>query len=345
MISDFDHLLTESSFERVIFVRDPGARCLAILAIHDTSRGPAFGGIRRHRYQTPTQALADVLRLARAMTLKAALAKIPGGGGKIVLLDRPDLDRAAAYRRIGKAVEQLAGALYTGPDVGTEDADLEQVATATCYVTRPSRIGPGALAEATATGVLAGIRAVAERLGFPGLTGVHVAVQGVGEVGARLARALLGSGARVTIADADAKRCAVLAAENSGMEVVAPGAIMALPCDVFAPCAFGGIIHDLTMQGFKARAIAGSANNVLSAPIHGQRLFAKGVLYAPDFVVNAGALIHGALWHLDGIAPPKERIEEIGPRVGGILDRARSENLPPEVVAERMAKENLGARS
>lgn len=337
--SDFDHLILETAFEHVTVVRDEATRCFALLAVHDTRRGPAFGGIRRHRYASPTHALADVLRLAQAMTLKAAVAGIRGGGGKIVLLDRPDLDRPGAYRRIGAAVEMLGGRLYTGPDAGTEDRDLEEVAKATRYVTQPSRLGPSALAQATATGVFAAIRAVATRLGHTDVRGLHVAVQGVGEVGARLVAELVAAGARVTIEDADTERCKRIAAAHRGVAMVEHGAILGLDCDVFAPCAFGGVIHDLTLPGFRARAIVGSANNVLSAPEHGERLFAKGVLYAPDFVVNAGALIHGALWHLEGQAPPRERIEAIGARVGAILDRALAENTPPERIAERMAQE------
>ncbi|MEM7204778.1 MAG: Glu/Leu/Phe/Val dehydrogenase dimerization domain-containing protein [Planctomycetota bacterium] len=329
-------------FELVEIAKDADAGCMAIIALHSTRSGPAFGGIRRWRYPSSEDALADALRLAEAMTLKCAIAGVPGGGGKAVILDRPDLPRDAAYRLVGRLVENLRGRYYTGPDVGTDAADLEHVAAETAYVARPGPEGPGDLAEPTAIGVQAGIEAVALRLGHQDLRGVRVAVQGLGQVGSRLARSLARSGARLVLTDLDQDRAAAFGRELDA-EVVAPAAIVATECDVFAPCALGGVIDDETLPTLRAKAVAGSANNVLASERHGAELFARGVLHAPDFVISAGALIHGALYHLEGAAPPIERVRHIGQTVGEVLDRAIEERVPPEVLALQLARERAGA--
>lgn len=329
-------------FEQIQVLRDPEIGFCGFIVIHDTRLGPAFGGIRRWSYRTPEEALDDCLRLARAMTLKCAIHRIPGGGGKAVVLQQPGLDRQAAYRLLGRYVEHMGGRFYTGPDFGTEAGDLEAVASTTRFVARPGTEGPGNLAEPTALGVFAGIRAVASRLGASDLEETTIAVQGLGEVGQRLASRLHQAGARLLLADVQQDRATALGRELDA-EVVDTREILAVACDIYAPCAMGGVINRNSLPGLKARAVAGAANNVLASAERGQELHRRGILYAPDFVINSGALVHGALFHLQGQPPPPERIESIGELVGEILDRAATENRPPEQLAEEMAREHIAA--
>jgi leucine dehydrogenase len=329
--------LLDSEFEEIQVFNDAARRCIAFVVLHDTRPGPAFGGIRRREYSDAESALADALRLAQAMTWKCALAGVPGGGGKAVILERSGMDRAAAYALLGRAVERLGGRFYTGPDAGTQPDDLDIVARHTRYVATPGAAGPGDLAESTALGVHAGIRAVARALGRGSLDGLKVAVQGLGEVGFRLARRLRADGARLAVADVRGDAAERARAELDA-EVVDPLHVFDVHADVLAPCAVGEVIDRERAATLPARAVAGAANNVLADAEAGQILFARGVLYAPDFVINAGALVHGALFHLEGASPAAERIVEIGTRVAEVLATARVEHLPPEAVALRLAR-------
>jgi leucine dehydrogenase len=334
--------LAQNGFEEVLAVSDRRSGLRAFLAVHDTSLGPAFGGVRRFAYAEEEHALRDSLRLAQAMTWKCALAGVPAGGAKLVVLDHPELDLPAAYRFIGELVERLAGRFYTGPDVGTGEQELAWIRERTAYVADPGPDGPGELAEATAAGVLAGMGAALARLdGRADFRGRTVVVQGLGSVGSRLARALRGRGARVLAAEPDGERAAALAAEHD-LELLDPSREFDPACDVFAPCAMGGILHDLTLKRLSCRLVAGAANNVLARPEHGDRLHERGILYAPDFVLNAGALIRGARFHLEGVRMP---LEEIGERVGatleGVLAQALAEDAPPARVAVREAERRI----
>lgn len=330
----------EHEFEHAEIVREAAAGCVAVIVLHSTRLGPAFGGIRRWAYPGVEAAGADAWCLAEAMTLKCALAGVPGGGGKVALIDHPRLDRAAAYEMIGARVERLGGRFFTGPDVGTGSDDLACVARRTGYVTRPEVVGD--LAEPTAHGVFAGIGAVLERLELA-CSDATVAIQGLGAVGSRLAAKLIDAGARVLAADVDAERLA--RAREFGVEPLPNEEIVGAPCDVFAPCALGGVIDAGAVQRLRARAVAGAANNVLATPADGHAMWRRGILYAPDCVINAGALLRGALHHLEGVPASAERIATIGARVGEILDRARRENVPPEVIAVRVARERISAGS
>lgn len=334
-------LVLDREFEQIEVLADRTAHCLAFVAIHSTRLGPAFGGIRRWAYPTPDDALRDALDLARAMTFKCAMAGVPGGGGKAVIVQRPDLDRGAAYELIGRYVEMMGGRYLTGPDVGTEADDLEAVARHTRYVARPDA-GAGPLAEPTALGVFAGIEATARRLGSDTVDGLTIAVQGLGAVGWRLCELLSGAGVRLIVADLQTARTE-RARDELGADVLSATELLLAPCDVLAPCALGGVIDLAVANALRARAIAGAANNVLATPECGARLFERGVLLAPDFVINAGALIHGALFHLEGRAPDRARIRAIGDVVGDLLDRAKAERLPPEVLAQRIAEERVAA--
>ena len=337
--------MSREGFEEVIGVHDRRSGLRALIAIHDTSVGPAFGGIRRWSYLGERQALMDVLRLARAMSRKCALAGIPGGGAKAVILDHPDLDREAAYRHLGRKVQELAGRFYTGPDVGTDDEALGWLSEETSYVTYPGDAGPGDLCAATAAGAFAGIRSALGHLdGEIDWPARRVVVQGLGGVGARLVARLTEVGATVFGTDIDAERGRAVA-EQAGATFVEPSEEFDVPCDVFAPCALGGMLHDVTIERLQARVVAGAANNVLAKAHHADALHERGVLFLPDFVTSAGALLRGALFHLEDRHLELPEIEE---RVAGacddVLERARDEAEPPARVAKRMADERIAER-
>ena len=336
--------LVRNGFEEVLALHDRRSGLRAFLAIHDSSLGPAFGGVRRWSYREEEHALRDCMRLARAMTWKCALAGLPAGGAKLVVLDHPDLDVAAAYGFLGDLVERLGGRFYTGPDVGTGPAELEAMSGRTAFVTDPGDEGPGELAAATAGGVVAGMDAALEGLdGETAWDRRSVVVQGLGAVGSRVARTLRGRGARVLAAETDGERAELLAAELD-LELVDPTHEFEPECDIFAPCALGGILHDLTLQKLNCRIVAGGANNVLAGPEHGERLHERGILYVPDFVINAGALIRGARFHLEGVRAPVDEISAvIGATTRELLATAVAEDEPPVRVAVREAERRIDA--
>ncbi len=319
-------------------VRDRCAAAVAVIAVHDTSLGPAHGGIRRWPYPTFAAAVSDVVALAQAMTWKCALAGVPAGGGKAVILDRPDLDRGAAYRLVGRALAQLGGRFFTGPDVGTTAADLDVVAGETSFVATQGG-GAGDLGMATARGVFAAMQALAAHLGTD-LRGMRIAVQGVGAVGGRLAELLHVAGAELVLSDLDHDRARQVAAAV-GAAVVDGDAILTAPCDVFAPCALGGVLTPAVAERLPARGVCGAANNIFTGPDAARVLHDRGIVAVPDFVANAGALIAGATFHLAGAAVPPERIDAIGATATEVLNRARAADLPPSEVALVMAQERV----
>jgi len=337
--------LVRGGFEQVIAIHDRTSGLRAFLAIHDRSIGPAFGGIRRWTYRAEAEALRDVMRLSRAMTHKCVLTGLAAGGAKLVALEDTGVDWAGAYRHIGDVVESLRGTFYTGPDVGTGAQELGWVAERTEFVTRPDETGPGELPEATAEGVFAGIAAGLRHLdgeeSWPDRT---IVIQGLGAVGSRLAGRLVECGARVLGVDVDGDRASGVASEL-GIELIDSSREFDVPCDVFSPCALGGILHDLSVPRLACRIVAGGANNVLANPIHGDALHRRGVLYVPDFVINSGALIRGACFHLDG---HREPVPEIGKRIGTavaeILAAAENAERPPARFAFDAAEERIWAR-
>lgn len=345
-----EEMLQRTGFEQVQFLRDPATGVRAIVAVHDTRRGPAFGGIRRRRYDGLGAALADVLALAAAMTWKCALADVPAGGGKTVILAAPDADdvpdadgaaRAAGYALVGRYVEEMGGRYFTGPDVGTTDDDLRLVCRQTRYCASPDADGPGDLGDSTAQGVFAALVATAAHAGR-GIDGLHVVVQGLGAVGFRLARLLRAAGARLSVAEPSAATCERAAAEL-GATVLPLAAALRTPCDLFAPCALGSVLDVAAARALPALAVCGAANNVLADEAAGAALHARGIPVAPDFVANAGALIHGALWHLTGTAPPPERIDRIGDTVRELLARSRRDDVPPGALALDLARQRVDA--
>ncbi len=325
--------------EQVIAFQNRATGLRGFLAIHDTTLGPALGGIRLWRYASEDAALADVLRLSRAMTLKAALADLPAGGGKTVLVDHPDLRRAEAFEALGCLIESLGGRYFSGPDVGVTGADLDAVGRHTRYVALESAPGLGDISEMTAIGVWHGLRAC---LDFAGIRRARVAIQGAGNVGLALGRILRREGMELVVADIDRER-ARAAGEELAARVVEPEEILTVEADVVAPCALGGVIDDNVADRLKASIVCGSANNVLAAPDVADRLARRGIVYAPDYLVNAGGLIRGAEYYLLGRSDSGPSLARIYDRMRNVLGMARERAVSTAAVAEELARARLTA--
>lgn len=332
--------------EQVLRVTDPASGLDAIIAIHNTTLGPAMGGTRIWPYENRDAALTDVLRLSQGMTLKAALAETPTGGGKAVIIADPRTDKSEALlRAYARAVDSLGGIFITGEDVGLTVADADIIGSETDYLLGSSTRG-GDPAPATALGVCMGIRsAVRHRLGVTDLRDIHVAVQGLGNVGRNLVDLLARDGARLTVTDINAK--SVLEVQKiHGAASVAPENIFDVDADVFAPCAMGAVVSDDTLPRIRVAVIAGSANNQLEAPRHGRMLHDAGILYAPDYVINGGGVIALSL-ELNGgkysWPEARKRVVRIGDTLDEIFARAAADGVPPEIVADRIARERIDA--
>ena len=333
-------------FEQILRCRDPETGLQAVIAVHDTTLGPAMGGCRMWRYASDDEALADAQRLARGMTCKAALAGLPLGGGKAVIIGDPGRDKSPAlFRAFGRAVDHLRGTYITGEDVGTSVADMGAVRRETRHVAGLAS-GSGDPSPMTALGVLHGIRAaVRHRYGADTLDGLTVAVQGLGHVGHRLCGLLHEAGARLVVSDVVTERVE-RAADAFGARAVGPDAIAAAEAEVFAPCALGGAVDRATRTRLRARVVAGAANNQLASPEDGVALHRAGVLYAPDYVINAGGLISVAQDILHRGAPYDRAAVEgavagIGDRLDMIFEAGARGARPPEQIADAMARERL----
>jgi leucine dehydrogenase len=333
--------------EQVTFFNDRGSGLRAIVAIHDTTLGPAIGGCRMWPYASEEEALGDVLRLARGMTYKAAMARVPFGGGKTVIIGDPRTGKTEALlRALGRAIDGLGGRYYTGEDVGTSPADMDVAGEETPYALGRSRGGSGDPSPVTARGVWIGIQAaVRHRLKREDLRGVRVAIQGLGQVGYSLARLLRQDGAELIVADLDPMR-----AERAALEfearAVAPEAILGVEAEVLAPCALGGVINDLTLPKLACAIVAGAANNQLLEARHGAALSARGILYAPDYVINAGGVVNIAQELCPGGYDRHRalaQVSAIGATLGEIFARSECEGLPTDQIADRMAEERLRA--
>lgn len=335
--------------EQVVFASDPDAGLRAVIAIHDTTRGPALGGCRMWRYPSEQDAVADALRLSRGMTYKSALAELPMGGGKAVVLGDPRRDKSTAlWRAFGRAIERLGGRYVTGEDVGTSIDDLEVVRTATPHVAGIAEGGAGDPSPATAFGVFVGMQAaVSRRLGGAGLAGLRVAIQGLGHVGLCLAEHLAETGADLVVADLDPNRVET-AVTRFGARAADPARIHAEDVEVFAPCALGAVLNDDTIPDLRAPVVAGSANNQLAEPRHGAALAERGVLYAPDYAINAGGIINVS-HESTRTGRPYDRqaafahIARIHDTLGRIFEIADAERIPTSVAADRLAEERLRA--
>lgn len=338
--------LHEMGHERVLVCSNPEVGLRAVIAVHSTLLGPGLGGVRMWPYASFDEALTDALRLSRGMTYKAAAAGINLGGGKAVLVGDPKSGKSEALMRaFGRFVDSLGGDYITAEDVGTDTSDMDWIAMETRWVTgvSPENGGAGDPSPVTAFGVLQGIRATAQRLwGDPSLAGRSVAVQGLGSVGGYLASSLVEQGAKVFGSDIDAEAAA--RAREAGVEIVPPDQIYDVACDVFAPCALGAVVNDLTLERLKVRAVAGGANNQLEEDRHGVELHRRGILYAPDFVINAGGLVNV---YNELIGYNQERAMRMA---RGIFDNvlrayaiAERDGLPSAEAGEKMAEERLGA--
>ncbi len=339
-------LMAGYDYGEVHFARDAGSGLRAIVAIHDTRLGPALGGCRFLSYAKDEDALVDALRLARGMTYKAALADLPHGGGKSVLL-RPataHFDRAAIFRAFGRFIDDLGGHYITAEDSGTGLEDMEIIRTVTRHVTGVdvSHGGSGDPSPFTALGVRRGIEACVKiKLGRGSLEGIHVAVQGVGHVGYHLCRELTAAGARLSVADVDPLK-AERAQREFGAAIVPLDAIFDVECDVLAPCALGSALNDQTIPRIKAAIIAGAANNQLAEPRNGDDVHSRGILYAPDYAINAGGLVNVAM-EVTGYDAQRsrERVMLIYDTIYEIADRSRKSLTPTYRVADLMVEERL----
>ena len=331
--------MARGGHDRLMAVQDRATGLRAWIALHHLGRGPAYGGIRVWRYRDEGEAAQDALRLSRAMTFKCVLAGVPGGGAKTVVLADRMVDRPAAMTRLGEHIEELGGRYRCGPDVGFVEADRVALLRGTrWYAHHGDVLRPAG--EATAEGGEWGIRAALEHLtGSAGLEGVTVALQGLGAVGSALARRLREAGATVGAADPSPEACE--RARQAGVRLVDPGTIYEQPADVFAPCALGGTLHDLTVQRLRAPIVVGCANNVLARPEHAQLLHDRGVTFVPDFVVNAGALIEGAGHEQSGATDFTAELRRIGDTVRAVLRRAEASACTPTEAAVEMARELL----
>ncbi|MEC8652838.1 MAG: Glu/Leu/Phe/Val dehydrogenase dimerization domain-containing protein [Planctomycetota bacterium] len=330
---------TGQDCEQMRAVWDRASRAHVLVAVHDTRLGPAHGGIRRWRYDDAAAAARDVVALARAMTWKCALAEVPAGGGKAVILDRPDLDRAGAYRVVGRVVESLGGTFFTGPDVNTSAADLAVVAEETRYVATAADDGPGDLAAATADGVLSALVALAERLGRP-VDQLRCIVQGLGAVGFGLCERLAALGASLIVADVVPARVDA-AVRGLGARAIGVDEVFTTEADVFAPCALGGAITVEVARSIPVLGVCGAANNVFATAAAPAAAHERGLLVVPDFVANAGALIQGALWNLERCRVDRARLDRIGGTTGEVLARAAAEARPPIELALELARERV----
>jgi leucine dehydrogenase len=329
-------------FEQVIALSDRACGLAGFMVLHDTSRGPAAGGIRIYPYETEDLALEDGFRLARAMTFKAAAADLPVGGGKIVLMESRSLRREEALKTVGRALEVLGGRFLAGRDVGVPVADGVWVRSETSFMVDESDAGVGDLNRATAIGVEAGARAA---LGFAtgasSWSGVRVALQGAGGVGTWLARILADAGAELLVSD-PSRRALEELRSFVDFEEVARDRILDADCDVFTPCAIGGVLDERGVGRLKARVVAGSANNILASKDAGAALFSRGTAYAPDYLVNAGALIQGVRFLRFGERTSGEALEAIGERTRILLERSREAQVAPEEFLERETLARLG---
>ncbi len=333
--------------EQVVFCHDEQTGLRAIIAIHSTALGPALGGTRFHAYASEQDALEDVLALARGMSYKAALAGLDLGGGKAVIIGDPaELKTEALLRAYGRFVQSLHGRYYTACDVGTSSEDMDQIARASTFVTgrTVAHGGAGDSSVLTAYGVRQGMRAAAEvTWGAPTLDGRTVGVAGVGKVGHHLVRHLVEDGANVVVTDVDPAAVEAVRAAHPGVRsVVDTDALVACELDVYAPCALGGAVTDVVAERLSARIVCGAANNQLAHPGVEKRLQDRGVLYAPDYVVNAGGLIQVAD-ELEGFSfdRARQRAERIYDTTARVFALAAADGVPPVVAADRLAEHRM----
>jgi leucine dehydrogenase len=333
-------------YRRVARALDRSSGLHAIISVHDTTMGPSLGGLRMWPYASEDEALFDVKRLSKGMTYKSAIAATGVGGGKAVIIGDPSIKSEALYLAMGRFVDAFRGEYITAEDVNTTTADLEVIRRATRYVTGlPEEMGgSGNPSPFTAYGVFLGIEAALEWIyGEPSAKARRVGVQGVGAVGSALVRHLVKAGARVSITDTNNSRVAALV-EELGVQGVRDGQLFDLDLDVLAPCALGAVINDESLPRLRCRIVAGAANNPLLEPRHGRMLDERGILYAPDYVINAGGIINVSAELAEGgydRAAACQRIERIPHSLRDLWELARTHGIPPSEAADQLAERLL----
>lgn len=334
-------MMETARLEALHLANDPVTGLKAIIAIHNTRLGPALGGCRYLAYPDDESAIRDAIRLAQGMSYKAALAGLDQGGGKAVIIRSAHVnDRAALFEAFGRMIESLNGRYITAVDSGTSSADMDCIAQQTRHVT--STTAAGDPSPHTALGVFAGIRATAHaRLGSDDLEGLRVAVQGLGHVGYALAEQLHAVGAELLVSDLDAGRVQ-LAVEQLGAHPVASEALLTTPCDILAPCGLGGVLNNQTVGQLRCAAVAGAANNQLASTEIADEMEARGILYAPDYVINSGGLIYVALKHKgEGLPAITAHLSRISQRLTEIYAHAQADKRSPARVADALAERLL----
>ena len=343
----FEEIENNGSHEQVVFCLDKKSGLKAIIAIHSTVLGSALGGVRFWNYSSEKEALNDVLRLSQGMTYKAAASGLDLGGGKAVIIgDRKNLDSNLLFKSFGKFVNSLNGRYITAEDVGTRVEDMENVKTQTSWVTgiSPENGGSGDPSPFTAKGVLKGIKAsVFFKHNKTSLKGMTVAIQGVGNVGFHLAKYLHDEGVNLIVADIDDKKTELVTKETNA-NVVNVDKILFTECDILAPCALGGLFEKQSISKLKTKIIAGGANNQLVSESDGELLKELGILYAPDFIVNAGGLMNVFI-ELEGysIKRANEYVDKIYDNIIKVFEISKEKNCSTNQAAMEIAKERLSS--
>ena len=344
-VGTFELISKHGEHEEIIFCHDKTVGLKAIIAIHNTSLGPALGGTRMWNYKTEDEALVDVLRLSKGMTYKAAAAGLNLGGGKAVIIGDPKTQKTEGlFRAFGQFVNTLNGKYITAEDVGTGEMDMEYIYMETPWVTGIPKDfgGSGDPSPYTAHGVLMGIKAsVKEKLKTDSLKGVRIAVQGLGNVGSNLVKYLVQEGADITVTDIDQERVKRYV-DQYKIRASHPDEILFTECDVLSPNAMGAVINDGTINKLKCQIVAGGANNQLHEPRHGDELKAKGILYAPDYVVNAGGLMN-VFVELEGYSPDRafDKTKKVYDNVLKVFEISKRDNIGTHTAADRSAEERI----
>ncbi|MBN8190881.1 branched-chain amino acid dehydrogenase [Bacillus sp. NTK074B] len=337
--------MEQYDYEQLVFCQDEASGLKAIIAIHDTTLGPALGGTRMWTYESEEAAIEDALRLAKGMTYKNAAAGLNLGGGKTVIIGDPRKDKnEEMFRAFGRYIQGLNGRYITAEDVGTTVADMDLIHEETDYVTgiSPAFGSSGNPSPVTAYGVYRGIKAAAkEAFGTDSLEGKTIAVQGIGNVAYNMCRHLHEEGANLIVTDIN-KEAVQRAVDEFGAKAVDINDIYGVDCDIFAPCALGAIINDETIPQLKAKVIAGAANNQLKETRHGDAIHEMGIVYAPDYVINAGGVINVAdeLYGYNSERAMK-KVEQVYNNVERVIEIAKRDNVPTYVAADRMAEERI----
>lgn len=337
--------MEQHDYEQLVFCQDKNSGLKAIICIHDTTLGPALGGTRMWNYDTEEEAIEDAIRLGRGMTYKNAAAGLNLGGGKTVIIGDPLKDKnEEMFRAFGRFIQGLNGRYITAEDVGTTVADMDLIHEETDFVTgiSPAFGSSGNPSPVTAYGIYIGMKAAAlEAFGDDSLEGKTITVQGVGNVAYTLCKHLHEEGAKLIVTDIN-QEAVQRAVNDFGAVAVAPNEIYSQEADIFAPCAMGAIINDDTIPQLKVKVVAGSANNQLKEERHGDELEARGIVYAPDFVINSGGVINVAdeLYGYNNERAMK-RVETIYDSITRIFEIAKRDGIPSYIAAERMAEERI----